>query len=70
MNPEHYAFIRATVGLDGNLRWEYKLNGSSATSMSHDEDVFDWSDYDIVKLTKEMLNVDDDDPVKIQVVRE
>lgn len=50
-DSERYDYIRAIVDC-GNLCWEYKLKGNSvAGKMSHDEDVSDWSEDDIRKLT-------------------
>ena len=65
---EHYEFIKAFVE-DGQLRWEYRVKGSAKVGrMSHDEDVSDFSDKDIVSLTRNMLDVEDDDPVEIEVI--
>ena len=66
---EKYEYIRAVVGSDGDLAWRYKLLGSFEGREGFDEDVSDWSDKDIEKLTKEMLDVDADDPVVIEILR-
>jgi hypothetical protein len=67
-NPEHYKFIKAIVDC-GELSWEYQLNrkGAPVVRMDHDESVERWSDGDIIKLTKSMLSVDEDDPAKVKV---
>lgn len=62
-----YEYIRAIVDC-GELRWEYKLKAFDVSgSMSHDEDVSEWSDEDIKTVTRMMLDVNDDDPVEIEV---
>ncbi len=66
-NTEHYLYVIACVE-DGNLRWKYRLNGSSVIGREkYDEDVSEWSEVDIVSLTKSMLSIAADDPVQVQV---
>lgn len=65
-NPEHYEYITAVV-IDGELSWWYKLNGGKPQNMRHDEDVSDWSKADIQQMSRSMLSVEQDDPVKVEV---
>ncbi len=65
---EHYEYIQAICEGE-QLLWQYKVKGVPATHMYHDEDVSSWPDSDIITLTKNVLNVEEDDPVKIQVLR-
>lgn len=67
VNEDHYEYIRAEVDC-GELVWKYKLNGGRDQSLAHDEDVSDYSQDDIKRLTRQMIDVDDDDPVQIEVV--
>lgn len=52
-----YEYCRAICDAEGNLRWEYKLVGSRANVMSHDEYVSEWTNREIVALTTQMLGV-------------
>ncbi len=52
MTEESYEYIKAIVDC-GELRWEYCLKGSHQVSrMSHDEDVSDYSDEEIIRLVR------------------
>lgn len=62
---ERYEYCLATVDADGNLSWEYKLEGSVAGRMQHDEDVSTWPDSDIIKLTRAMLSMAADEMVEV-----
>lgn len=65
---ERYEYIRAIV--DGaDLRWEYKLKGELVpASIRHDEDVSEFSQRDIEKLTASFLCVEPDDQKLIKVL--
>lgn len=67
-NPEHYDYIKAYV--DGNdLSLEYRLHGQHIIGRErHDEDVSEWSERDILALTRSMLSVADGDPIQIEVI--
>jgi len=70
-DEDHYEYITAEIVEGSQLNWTYKVVGlDTEGSMSHDEDVTGWSDHDIRELTRAMLNVDDDDPVKIEITSE
>lgn len=65
--PERYKFITATVDC-GTLIWTYKVESSHTYGrMGHDEDVSEWSDDDIIKLTMDMLSVDESQRSLIEV---
>lgn len=65
--PDHYEFITAIVDCD-SLTWTYRLKGARVDGgLAHDEDVSDFSKDDIVALTKQILSVTEDDPVRITV---
>jgi hypothetical protein len=67
-NSNHYEWIRVTRD-DGDLRIKYKLNNAAfAGSDSHDEDVSEWSDRDIKQCVRQLLSIEDDDPVQIEIV--
>lgn len=67
---ETYQYVIARVEEeDGRLIWEYRVFGSEVSFLRHDEDVSGWTDREVIKLTKAMLNIDADDPVKIRVER-
>jgi hypothetical protein len=67
-NPDHYEYIRATIE-DGQLRWRYRLNNANVEgSDTHDEDVSSWTDREIIELTKTVMTIESDDPVKIEIV--
>lgn len=68
-DPEHYESIVVRV-VDGDAVVSYNLFGSHKASQRHDEDVSDWSDDDLRRMARDMLCVEDDDPVVIEVVRE
>lgn len=63
---EHeYEYVRAIVDC-GSLRWEYKLKGTASSgSMSHDEDVSEFSASDIKKLTRDMLGLGPNEHVDV-----
>lgn len=63
---EHYEFIHADI-IDGTLTCTYQLPGKPIGRMSHDEDVSEFSDADIIDLIRSLLSVDGDDPVRIMV---
>jgi hypothetical protein len=68
-NPEHYEFIRAFVNQDGALRWQYRCHGNLGIGgLLHDADVSEFSKDEIVKLTRDMLTVEADDPVEVEVI--
>lgn len=68
---KRYEYVKAIRDLDGNLRWEAKLKGASAVErLRHDEDVADFSNHDLRKLTRLMLSIETDDPVVIQLLSE
>lgn len=55
---DRYAFIRAYVDC-GELRWEYRIVGNRTVGrQSHDEDVSEMTEADIVALTRNMLCVE------------
>jgi hypothetical protein len=71
----HYQYIRASVTVtdmenaEAELAWEYQLEGTDKVGrMSHDENVYGWTDEEIRSLTRNMLNVDKHDPVEIEVI--
>lgn len=65
---QHYEYVRVIVDEDGDARFEYKLKGSTnAGSQGHDENVGEWSDADIKKLVRGMLDITADDPVEIEI---
>lgn len=53
---EEYEFITAVVDC-GTLYWEYQVKGRKACRLNHDEDVGDWSDADIIRVTIHTLDV-------------
>lgn len=61
--------VRAvTRDADGNLKLEYKLNGNPRPGyQDHDENVGTWSDRDVEKLVRRLLDIDAGDPVKIEI---
>ena len=62
---ENYKYVRAIADC-GDLRWEYQLADSDVLGrMSHDEDVSDWSDDDIIHVTRAMLDVPESVPVEV-----
>lgn len=62
---EKYAYVRAIVDC-GSLRWEYQIEGSAvAGHMNHDEDVSDWSQDDVIRCTRSMLSLDQDEKVEV-----
>ena len=65
---EHYAWIKAVIDC-GRLSWQYQVKGlPTPGSQSYgDENVSHWSDKEIRDLTRNMLCVDEDDPVVIQI---
>jgi hypothetical protein len=66
--PQRFDYVRACV--DGDfLSWDYRLKGGRDERLRHDEGVEGWSDRDVEKLTRRMLLVDEDDPVKIEIIR-
>ena len=68
MEQECYEYITATVNFNGDLSWQYRVKGSTVTGSDRfDEDVSDWTEYDILKVTRTMLSVDPNDPVKIKI---
>ncbi len=64
-----YKFVRAVVE-DGELHWEYQIDelGAPQGSMGHDEDVSDYSEEEIVEITKQMLDLPSDQTVEVQYV--
>lgn len=67
VKEEHYEYIRAIIS-GPDLRWEYRIKGRAAEGrMSHDEDISLFDESDIKKLTKSMLDVDNGDPVDIEI---
>lgn len=70
VNEEQYEYVKATV-TDGSLVWEYQVEGfPSPGSMSHDEDVSEWSDEDIIDITAMILDVEDEQRDIIELIRE
>lgn len=58
-------FCRAIVDC-GNLRWEYRHPGAKVEGrMSHDEDVSDFSQEDIIDLTRSMLGLAPEETVEV-----
>lgn len=62
-----YEYVRAIRDAEGNLRWEYKLHGNISARMSHDDDVSEYSEQDIVRLTASMLSVEEHEIGVIEV---
>lgn len=62
---ETYEYVVATVDC-GELNWRYKLRGKPEGRMAHDEDVSEWSLTDIEHLTREMLDIPEGTPVKVE----
>lgn len=61
MSNERYEWVKAIVCGD-ELRWEYKLEGSDMIGgQSHDEDVSDWTEEEIKKLTCMSLELEERD---------
>jgi hypothetical protein len=66
--PQRFDYVRACV--DGDfLSWDYRLKGGRDERLRHDEGVEGWSDRDVEKITRQMLLVDEGDPVKIEIIR-
>lgn len=54
---EQYEYIRATI-TEGELSLRYQIKGIPTVGrMTHDEDVSDYSDFDIVELVTNLLDV-------------
>ena len=55
---EHYEYVRATVSVtDGSMVMRYKIAGAPAGSMSHDENVSEWTDGEIRDVVGGLLGV-------------
>jgi len=64
---EPFEYVRAIVEID-ELRWEYKVETSPVQgSMSHDEDVSDYTDDDIIDLTMGMIGVPEEQKDLVEV---
>lgn len=62
-----YEFIKAIVS-GNSLRWEYKLAGNRVVGrQSHDEDVSNWSEREILDLTYQILDVSEPEKDVVQV---
>lgn len=63
-------YCRATVDLEGNLTMVYKWSHLKVRgSLSHDENVLDWSDDDIAGLVAALIGCSDEDAERIEVLR-
>lgn len=60
-----YLYVRAVLDGCGSLRWEYQLPGGPAVRMSHDENVSAWTDAEIVRLTRDMLALQEGEAVEV-----
>lgn len=57
---EEYEYVTAIIGLDGDLRWEYKVKGAEVAgrmTSDLDDDFSSWTDNEVVQHTMEMLDV-------------
>lgn len=64
---EEYKYIRATV-TDGQLHMDYLVEGAFvAGSDTHDEDVSDWTEEDIIECVMMTLGAEEKDRPKIEV---
>ena len=71
ISDEYYEYLRAEVDMadDGTLTWIYKIRSSKVVGrMSYEESVSEWTDAEIIDLTCDMLDVDDDQRHLVQVV--
>jgi hypothetical protein len=66
-SKERYEKITAIVDC-GRLRWEYRIEGMKVSGrQSHDEEVEDWSDDDVIDVTMATLDVPKDQRGLIKV---
>lgn len=69
MPSEKYEYIRAFVQVDGELHWEYKVEGNYAQGcLKHDEDVSSWTEEEIIDCTAVVLFVDEEQYNIIEVI--
>jgi len=65
---EGYEYIKAIIDC-GSLRWEYLIAGYDVKGRdAHDEDVSDWTEEEILTLTKNMLDVPEDQADRIEII--
>lgn len=58
-------FCKAFVD-DGSLHWEYRVGNNHAVGrQGHDEDVSGWTESDIIKLSRQMLGLNEDASVEV-----
>lgn len=62
---ERYEYVKAIIDC-GELRWEYKLPDGPVNTMTHDEDVSDYSEDDIKDITRSMLGLEDDEEITVE----
>ena len=62
-----FEYVRAII-IGDELRWEYKINTSPVQgSMSHDDDISDYTDMDIIELTMSMVGVPEEQKDLIEI---
>jgi hypothetical protein len=66
--PEHYEWVKAVVYADGECRITYRVKGARVVGSDViDEDVSRWTQDQIISRVKSIIDVEDGDPVEIQV---
>lgn len=64
-DSDEYEYARGVVE-DGALTIVYKMPGRSEQHMAHDEDVTGWSDRDVARTVRAMLDLDDGFNVEVR----